>query len=53
MIGIIIAILVGYWMGKNEKQTSKQIDAEYTGSMKYNGVDYGYVRDGESVRDLT
>lgn len=53
MIGIIIALLVGYWFGKNEKQVPKQIDSEYTGSIEYNGIDYGYVRDGESVRDLT
>lgn len=52
MIGIIIALLVGYWMGKNEKQIPKQSDMEYSGSVECNGMDYGYVRDGESVRDL-
>jgi len=52
MIGIIIALLLGYWLGKNEKKEQKQLDQQYTGSVKYNGVDYGYVREGESVEDL-
>ena len=49
MIGIIIAFLLGYWLG--EKKETKQ--EEYTGKIEYNGMDYGYVRDGESVKDLT
>jgi len=53
MIGIIIALLVGYWLGKNEKQVPNQIDSEYSATVECNGMDYGYVRDGESVRDLT
>ena len=53
MIGIIIALLLGYWLGKNEKKEQKQIDNEYTDSVKCNRVDYGYVREGESVEDLT
>ena len=52
MIRIIIELLLGYWLGKNEKKEQKQIDKEYTGSVEYN-VDYGYVREGESVEDLT
>ncbi len=52
MLGIIIALLLGYWLGKNEKNEQKQIDKEYSGSVKYGGVDYGYVREGESVEDL-
>ena len=39
-------------MGKNDK-VPKQIDTEYTGSVEYNEMNYGYTRDGESVRDLT
>lgn len=53
MIGIILALLLGYWLGKNEKKEQKQMDKEYTGSVEYDGIDYGYVREGESVRDLT
>ncbi len=53
MIGIIIALLLGYWIGKSEKNEQKQIEQEYTGSVQYNKVDYGYVREGESVEDLT
>jgi len=49
MIGIIIAFLLGYWL--REKNEIKQ--EEYTGKIEYNGMDYGYVRDGESVKDLT
>ncbi|MDE1831406.1 MAG: hypothetical protein KGI02_03440 [Thaumarchaeota archaeon] len=52
MIGIILALLLGYWLGKNEKKEPKQINSEYTGSVEYNGVDYGYVREGESAEDL-
>jgi len=52
MIGIIIALLVGYWLGKNDK-VPKQIDVEYTDSVQYDGADYSYIRSGESVRDLT
>ncbi len=51
MIDIIIALLVGSWLGKKEELEQK--DQEYTGSINYNGVDYGYVREGESVKDLT
>ncbi|MDE1818372.1 MAG: hypothetical protein KGI19_07195 [Thaumarchaeota archaeon] len=53
MIGIIIALFVGYYLGKNEKQDQKQTEVEYTGAVEYNGMNYGYVKDGESVRDLT
>lgn len=51
MIDVIIALLLGYWLGK--KEDTKQKDQEYTGSIKYNSMDYGYVRDGESIKDLT
>ena len=53
MLGIIIALLLGYWLGRNEKKEQKQIDKECAGSVKYNGVDYGYIGEGESVEDLT
>jgi hypothetical protein len=53
MIGIIIALLLGYWLGKKEKKESKQIDLKYTGSIKYHGVTYGYTRKGEYVEELT
>ena len=49
MIGIILAFLIGYWFGK--KKETKQ--SQYTEKIEYNIIDYGYVRDGESVRDLT
>ncbi len=49
MIGIIIAFLLGYWLGEKGKPKQK----EYTESIKYNEMDYGYARDGESVKDLT
>jgi len=52
MLGIIIALLLGYWLGKNEKKEQKRIEKEYAGSVKCYGVDYGYVREGESVEDL-
>jgi len=52
VIGIIIALLLGYWLGKNEKKEQKQLDQQYAGSVKYNRVDYGYVKKGESVEDL-
>ena len=52
MLGIIIALLLGYWLGKNEKKEQKQIHKEYADSVKYAEVDYGYVRQGESVEDL-
>lgn len=43
MIGIIIAFLLGYWLGEKKEPTQSE----------YSGIGYGYVRDGESVRDLT
>ena len=52
MIGIILALLLGYWLGKNEKQEQKQIEKEYAGSIEHDGKNYGYVREGESVEDL-
>ena len=52
MLGIIIALLLGYWLGKNEKKEQKRIGKEYFDSVKYGGADYGYVREGESVEDL-
>jgi hypothetical protein len=55
MIGIIIAFVLGYWLGekKESKQEEYVRDHEYTGKIEYNDMDYGYVRDGESVKDLT
>ena len=52
MIGVILALLFGYWLGKNEKKEQKQIDKEYVGSIECDGKNYGYVREGESVEDL-
>ena len=49
MIGIIIAFLLGYWLGEKKEPRQK----EYTGKIEDNDMDYGYVRDGESVKDLT
>lgn len=49
MIGIIIAFLLGYWLV--DKKESKQ--KEYTDYTEYNDMDYCYIREGESVRDLT
>ena len=43
MIDIIIVILLGYWLGKKEEP--RQRDQEYTGSIEYNGMDYGYVKE--------
>lgn len=52
MIGIILALLFGYWLGKNEKKERKQIDKEYNDSIGCDGKNYGYTREGESVEDL-
>ena len=52
MIGIIIALLLGYWLGKKENEDPKQKDQEYKGFVEFDGMNYGYVKDGESVQDL-
>ena len=52
MIGIILALLFGYWLGKSEKKEQKQLDQQYNGSIEYDGKNYGYVKEGESVEDL-
>ena len=49
MIGIIIAFLLGYWLGEKNQPKPKK----YTSSIEYNEIDYGYVKDGESIKDLT
>lgn len=52
MLGIIIALLLGYWLGKNEKKEQKQIDNKHDDFPWCDGKNYGYVRKGESVEDL-
>lgn len=42
MIGIIIAFLLGYWLGEKEELKEKE----------YADTDYIYVKEGESVKDL-
>jgi len=52
MIGIILAFLLGYYFKQSEKKEQKQLDQQYTGSAEYDGKNYGYVKEGESVEDL-
>ncbi len=55
MIEWIIGFLVAkWWVDKEEKkQKEMEQDQEYKGFVEYDGMNYGYVKDGESVKDLT
>jgi len=53
MIGIILAFLLGYYVKHCEKKEEKQLSQEYNGSIECDGKNYGYVKEGESVEDLT
>ena len=55
MIEWVIGFLVAkWWVDKEEKKKNdpKQMDREYKGFVEYEGMNYGYVKDGESVQDL-
>lgn len=52
MIDIILAFLFGYYLKKSEKRSQEQIDSKYAGSIECDRLNYGYVREGESVEDL-
>ena len=53
MIDVILAFLFGYYLKQSEKKTHEQIASKYIDSIEYDGRNYGYVREGESVEDLT
>ena len=50
MIELLIGLLVSkWWTDKDQKKTNPQ---EFTGNIDANGIPYGYVRDGETIKDL-
>jgi hypothetical protein len=50
MIELIIGLLVAkWWTDKDEKKVKTQ---EFTGNVDANGIPYGYVRNGETIKDL-
>ena len=53
MMYVILAFLFGYYLKQSEKKTHEQIASKYVDSSEYNDRNYGYVREGESVEDLT
>jgi hypothetical protein len=46
MIEWIIAFLVAKWWSDRKEKKG------FSGNIDYNVIPYGYVRDGESIRDL-
>jgi len=52
MIDVILAFLFGYYLKKSEKN-HEQIASKYADSIEYDEENYGYVREGESMEDLT
>jgi hypothetical protein len=54
MIEWIIGFLVAkWWVDKEEKKQKEMEQVQFSGNIDYSGIPYGYVRDGESVKDLT
>lgn len=53
MIDVILAFLFGYYLKKSEKRDHEQIASKHAGSIEYDGKNYGYVKEGESMEDLT
>lgn len=55
LVGVFlyIIILCG-WYNRNQKNIHAYFQGqnEPVGNIDYNGIPYGYVRDGESVKDL-
>jgi hypothetical protein len=50
MIEWLIGFLVAkWWTDKDEKKNRPQ---EFSGNIDANGIPYGYVRTGETIKDL-
>ncbi|MDE1766368.1 MAG: hypothetical protein KGI27_08880 [Thaumarchaeota archaeon] len=50
MIDLLIGLLVAkWWTDRDEKRKKPQ---EFSGNIDCNGIPYGYVKDGETIRDL-
>ncbi|MDE1829426.1 MAG: hypothetical protein KGI25_03790 [Thaumarchaeota archaeon] len=50
MIEWLIGLLVAKWW--TDKEEKKKVEPEFSGSIDANGIPYGYVRSGETIRDL-
>lgn len=49
MIEWLIGLIVAYKMVYGKKKTKTQ---EFTGNIIYNDIPFGYVKDGEYIKDL-
>ncbi len=48
MIDLLIGLLVAkWWTDRQEKK-----EPEFSGNIDCDGIPYGYVKDGETIRDL-
>lgn len=55
MLDLIIALGISWWWLNRKKKNKeiKQDDDNYKGYVDVDGRDYGYVKEGESIKELT
>lgn len=51
VLGFIAAIFL-IWIGYKLYKASKKQDQSLLGNIVYDGISFGYVKDGETVQDL-